>query len=643
MHFPNTTAMMKNLQDDSRITLDQVMQLIEKLFADVQYQTGDLVEDCQIGDMHQLVPTLSAVTNDIVYIFRNHEQEISDAQHKYFNSLTKAQTACAVCLEQLQGVQSTIESLEQEEAQLIQRKQEAELLQKSTGELTQRVQALQAQIRQLTPDDGCSDAGKLRQEISCLEEQLKALESRFAADQTIASDLQAKISGQQTQISQAEQKNLHLEHALCTLDTQLQALIVNEESLNQTIADKQQQVRNGIEQQNAKTAQLERIQAVINQHTETLAKQDTELAELSSREAGKAQEVARNQEQLDALKQRLDANEKLLADHQNEYQNVQARLKHAQDSLQQTRTEIAGIQETIQEAEQVLAEERTQAETLKTTLFNTNSDVEYQKADNENYRKQFLEPAEAQLASLKAQIDENQKRYQELQAELEQTKATRSTTVSANQLLESNIFYAKQDLHKQEELQKQQTEQFQQLEAALREKARAVEALINDQNRLRELLNGRDTNQIRQNLEDENEQLEKDIREADALEVQIRQVQADLNTAQERRDQVRGQLEGILAEQKALQDALDDLTAQLDQANSEENRSRSAALQNQLDVLRTLADKLTLGGTKSCGDKFFLEQQVCDSLNDAELTIQTIRQAISAYAGYRQSALESRD
>lgn len=643
MHFPNTTAILKELQEDSRISLDQVMRLIEKLFADVQYQTGELVEDCRIDDMNQLVPTLSAVTNDIVYIFRNHEQEITDAQHKYFNSLTKAQSACAACLEQLQKAKGTIASLKAEEAQLLQRKQEAELLQKSTGELTQRVQALQAQIDRLTPADGSSDAGKLQLEITRLEEKLDTLKAQYTQDQARSAELQRQIDSQQAEIAQSKTQLAQQAQTVSQLDKQLQEQKATEECQNQTIAQKQKQVREGAEQQKAKTHQLERIQAVINQHTAALAKQDADLAELSSKEASTAQEVTRNQEQLDALKQRLDSKEKLLADHRHEYQTVQARLKHAQDSLQQTQADISAIQQSIQAAEQALSEGKTQADALKTSLLNTKSDVEYQKQDNENYRKEFLEPALAQLEALKAQHIEDEKRNQELGAELKHKKEIRESLVAVNSDLENNILHLESKLPDLEKTRQQNEEKLSTLQNAVSKKNNEIKMLMDTQNKLSELLNGRDSDQMRKDLDTENQKLRDRIHEADELDDQIRQVQAELKTAEDRGAQSRQKLDSLLAEQKALQDTLDQITAQLDQANSPENLARITSLQNRLNFLKALADKLSNGSIHACGDQFFLDEQICDSLDDAESTVITIRQAICDYAQSRQAALEAKD
>ena len=242
-----------------------------------------------------------------------------------------------------------------------------------------------------------------------------------------------------------------------------------------------------------------------------------------------------------------------------------------------------------------------------------------------------------------AQIDADKKRYQELETELAQKKDLRASNATANNALEKNIRYAQEKLEEQVILHRKNAEALAVLEAALREKNSAVQALVDTQNKLRELLNGRDTDQIQQDLKERNQQLEENIRQADGLEVKIREVQGAINTAQDRLDRAHSELDSLLGQEKALRDALDDVTAQLDQANSEQNRTRSASLQNQLDILHGLADRLSAGTVKACGDKFVLDRMICDSLNTAEQTIQTIRQAICEYAGYRQSALEASD
>lgn len=643
MYFPNTESMMKDLQHVSRIHLEQVMQLIEKLFTDIQYQTGDLVEDCQIENMNLLVPTLSAVTNDIVYIFRNHEKAISDAQHKYFGSLTKAQSACAACQEELNTVHQTIQSLEKEEAELTARMREAELQRNAAEKLERRIQDLQMQINQLNPADSSSKAGLLREKITAQESALQKLISQFDKDQKSSVVLQDQITAQQQEISRTTQEIDHRRGILCALEAQLQSLRNEENQLNQTIADSQQQVRDSKEQQRAKTEQLERIRAVIALCDEELKTLNADLARLSSEESDKRLEINLVQEQLNALKSRLEAQEKLFAEQQDELHNAQTRLKHAQESLQQIRTAAADIHKQILSAEQVLSDEQTLAENLKTQLFNINSDVDYQKSDNDNFRKSFLEPAEALLAELKKQYDADQKRYKDLESELNQIKELRKGIVTAITNLEQSIRHAQSELQKKDELHRQFREELRILEAALAEKNSAVEELVATQNKLRELLNGRDTDQIQKDLEEQNRQLKERICQADNLEVRIREVQGELNTAQERLDSAQSKLNELLDQEKVLRDDLDDVTAQLDQVNSEENRARSASLQNQLDILHSLADRLCLGNSKACGDKFFLDRQVCDSLNTAEQTIQTIRQAICEYAGHRQSALEVRD
>ena len=624
MHYSNTQAMLDAQRDKQTIYLENVLELMQALFADVRYQTGKLVEDCEIENMERLVAQLSTVTGNLLFVIRKREKEILSSESRYVNNLEKVRKACDTSLKKIKALEATIEELQGLE---LRQKEQLELEESRNAELltlTRRRQELQQQIDSLQAANPETENARLQQNIAQQEKMLAQLQEQFRQDKEKQQELETENSLLTQQVQQQERRIQFYTEAVQTAGEKTLQL---EEQLRQ-LTDNQQQAE-------TEKACLEQSLALsVEAYGQTLQALDLLKQQVAQAEAdllAGRQEAARQQETAAKLQQQV-------AETTAQAEDFAAQNEWHQTRLEKLRQQVALQLEQLAQNNQQQADLEAESCQLRETLMEQDVALELQKAANLQFRQEHLDRVCQELAEAKTlgeadrqqlqiyeqQVYELRERYKTLSGELSLMKVTEHST-------------RKMVTQEQEKLDAQK-QVIGELEAQVREKASESTALMDREEELRRRLDEKNLAQIKTQIAENISKLEQTLEQAKQEEENLNRSAEQLEQAQQNRNRICLELEKCRSQNAACQDEYDALMEQYQKLADPAQQKRMEKMSNQLTVLKKLAGQLTEG--IPCGASFRMDQAVSAELDRAEHTMQILRQSLRQYAQCRQEALE---
>lgn len=435
MHYSNTLAMLEAQRDKQTIYLENVLELMQAVFADVKYQTGKLVEDCQIENMERLVANLSTVTGNILFIIRKREKEILSSESRYVATLEKVRTACDGYREKIEDLDKTIQQLQKLQTQQEQLLAQEESKNAAILELTQRTRQLQEQIDLLQVTNPETEASKLRQTIVQQEQLLKQLQDQFQADCIHSRELEAQCQQLSQQIDEQENQILRRTEALDA------AKLQTEQLQQQVLQQREQATQNHLEREalEEESTQLREklmelnvaldLQKTANQQfqREHLDRVEQELSEVRTREEADRQQLQESEQQLQQLKESystLNGELSLLKLTEN---SVRKTVAQEQEKLDAQKLVIEALEAQVREkATESTALMDREAE-LRSRVDEKNlPQIKAQIADNIAKLEQTLEQAkqdEESLVATSAQLEQAQQNRNRICLELDKCRS----------------------------------------------------------------------------------------------------------------------------------------------------------------------------------------------------------------------------
>lgn len=446
LHYSNTLAMLEAQRDQMTIYLEDVMELVQAIFADVRYQTGQLVEDCQIENMERLVANLSTVTGSILYVFRKREQQIMACESRYVATLNKVQSACAGHFDKIKAMDEKIRELE-----ALQQQQQAALAEEESKNagmviLLERTRQLQEQIDNLLSTDPESESGRLQSTITQQQALLAELEQKFRDARQEAQALEERCQQAKQQLSQQEGLLAQHTQALEQAKHQAESLDAEQLRLQQELEATQRQM------------DLQREQIADSHQQRLLLEQEGQHLSDSLMEANVALELQRA------------ANTQFRQTH----------LDSVQQELEETRAQAEADRQQLRQSEQQLEELEEQYKTLnsqltlmKVTERTTQNMVqqEQSKLDDQRQRVAQLEAQVREKASEHAVLMDREQELQRLVDEKNQTRI--------REQIAENISKLEQTLEEAQQAEQTLASRTQELEQAQQERDRLCVELEN--------------------------------------------------------------------------------------------------------------------------------------------------------------------
>lgn len=202
MNFIKTQKLLSQQAGQTEIPLESVLELMRTYLTELRYHTNTPVDRCRIGNMSQLVASLAAVSNDILFVYRTNEKAIHAEENRFTQALAKAQNACG-------QYHSRITELDEQfrREETIQKQLEVLLEQENSRsaaltQLRQKSAALQAQIDDLRSSDPETEAGKLKTLLENQTAELGRVQEEYAAMDQAHSQNQKKLEEENTRLAQ---------------------------------------------------------------------------------------------------------------------------------------------------------------------------------------------------------------------------------------------------------------------------------------------------------------------------------------------------------------------------------------------------------------------------------------------------------
>lgn len=202
MNFIKTQKLLTQQAGQTEIPLESVLELMRTYLTELRYHTNTPVDRCRIGNMSQLVASLAAVSNDILFVYRTNEKAIHAEENRFTQALAKAQNACDQYHSRITELD---EQFRREEA--IQEQLEVLLEQENSRsaaltQLRQKSAALQAQIDDLRSSDPETEAGKLKSLLENQTAELGRVQEEYAAMEQAHSQNQKKLEEENARLAQ---------------------------------------------------------------------------------------------------------------------------------------------------------------------------------------------------------------------------------------------------------------------------------------------------------------------------------------------------------------------------------------------------------------------------------------------------------
>ena len=624
MHYSNTVAMLEAQQKQQTIYLENVMELLQAVFADVRYSTGKLVEDCQIENMDRLVATLTTVTNSLLFVYRKREQEILACESRYLTALGKVQATCSSYSDKIKDLDEKLKKLEK-----LQAEQEALLAKEQTKNaalvaLTKQSQSLQEQIDALLALDAGNNAGKLQAAIGQKQQQLSLLQEKYQQDCALSEHLDKELQELEAQSHQCS----------ADLTEKTAALAAAQEKLTEVTQARELAAQ-----------ETERVEQILQSTTGEYLELVTNCKAHQQRAMQVQQDRLTALQTLQSLKDEIDL-------HQAGVQAALEQQQEASGQLAALNEQSTALQQTLEEQTQQIGQQRAlisqyelnrqsleqEAEHMQEQMLELETALSFQTAANEQFKLEHLDRVQQELAEKQAQAAADREQLQQFEELVQQQEQDYKTLSSELSLLKIKEHSTHKILNEAQAKLDQQRALVTELEAQVREKATQSTALMDREQELQRRLDEKNLPQIQAQIGENIARLEQTLEQAKQDEETLAQSVSDLEKAQQKHAQILRDLEKAQTQTAACQAEYDALLTQYQQAVSPENQQRMEQMTNRLAILKKLAKQLTL--TNACGQAFRMDQSVALGMDRAEQTLQTLSEAIQNYAQCRQAALE---
>ncbi len=512
---------------------------------------------------------------------------------------------------------------------------------------------------------------KQKQQRRNAEEQLRQLELDSEKASRELSDLLGQIRDAERALTQQNRDNAELEEKLAQRQSGLDLLqqdhssILNREkalnarhtSLTEEIDRLRQKVRQ-LEQDNSDLLEAcGRTRACIQSLAQEKDRLDADYQDALQRQALRQEEVENARNSIELLSRTIGQLDDTLADLNRNLQDLTAQYEEKdrqkeflntnyselEVSLQQLREEISIRRQAIAAAEEALKDARTEADQLLEDQGRLDGELDIQRRDNQNFRRNQLEPAQAKFEELKKLLSQAKEDVFSLNASIQQLMKEHEDHDNGIKQLKSKENTLLKQLEKDRAENSQREQAVQELQEKLRIAGNASEALMKREKELRSWLDENNSAQIRENLERCNQQLEAQKRETENNEQTLREKRKQLSDLEAQYMAVRDKLADCLDRQKTLQSSYDSAHCQLEQVTCEKNRRRCEQLEKQLLLMQAMISRFSGPALIPCGDSFQLSQLLQEQLNQADQTLTSLRQVIRDYTHMRQEALETCD
>lgn len=624
MHYSNTLAMLEAQRDKQTVYLENVLELMQAVFADVKYQTGKLVEDCQIENMDRLVANLSTVTGSILYIIRKREKEILSSESRYVATLEKVRTACDGYSEKINELDKTIGQLQKLQAQQEQLLAQEESKNAAMLELTRHTRQLQEQIDLLQAGNPETEAGKLQATIAQQEQLLQQLQDKFQRDCIEVRELECECQQLSHQVQEQENQLL----------SRTEAISAAREKANRL----QQQLDMADGERLVAEEEANRLEQNLAQYTATYQQVQQRLDTLKQQVSQKEEAVNRCQGDAATHQEKLEQLQRLV-----EQTTGQAEDFTAQNTLLQTRLEQLQQQVALQREQATRNQlEREALETesaqLREKLMELDVALDLQKAANQQFQQEHLERVQQELAEARTCQETDRQQMQVFEQQLQQLREEYKTLNSELSLLKLTENSTRKMVAQEQEKLDAQKQVIGELEAQVREKASESTALMDREEELRQRLDEKNLAQIKAQIADNIAKLEQTLEQTRQDEESLAASSAQLEQALQNHNRISAELEKCRSQTAGCQQEYELLMTQYEKISTPEHQERMEQMENRLMILKKLAMQLS-GGTP-CGQPFRMDQTVAAELDRSERILQLLRQAIRQYAQCRQDALE---
>lgn len=650
MNFIKTQKLLAQQADQKEIPLEGVLDLMRTYLTELRYHTNTSVDRCRIGNMTQMIANLTAVSNDILFVYRTNEKDIQAAENRFTQALAKAQNACS---DYHSRIAQLDEQIRLEEAEM--QKLEALCAQESSrsaalAQLQQQTAALQAQIDALSAADPETEAGKLRArlesqtaELALLTEEYSRMQQEHDGNQAQLTEENARLEALRTLISGDRVKLKETAEMIKDLEDVRKGLAQEQLKLDHAVWQLKEDNDNAYLAQFELHEKIDQTKAMLDHQLEsnkliqaTLEEKQAELEALQA-QAGALEEQSEDLEAkhtaLKNTQQEKSAQLQALTDSISDLEN---QLQRLQEDASRRRTEIAA-------AEEALKAEREEFDQLLEQQVSLSVDLEAQKTDNANFQADHLEPIKRQLAELVMQARKDRAQLDELKNSIKLLEDSRAALFQENAIVKLTLKSKQAALDSVQADYDRNKQAVEVLEEDLRIKGSKSAALLEKEKELRELLDEKNVVRIIAELEGCNQRLEEDIRRAEQTEQALAAKQQALDTLQKQLAGVQAQLEECRAKEGRLKQCHKDALQELDRITCQENRRRCEQLHNQLLLMQELRDQLLARIGVTCGEGFCLPEQLQEDLDQAEQAILALRGTIREYASLRQNTLESCD
>lgn len=437
MNFIKTQKLLSQQIGQTEIPLESVLELLRTYLTELRYHTNTPVDRCRIGNMSQMVASLAAVTNDILFVYRTNEKDIHAIESRFTLALDKAHNACSDYHSRITALDEQIRQEEAGREQLESLLKQEKLRSAELARLQQNTADLQAQIDALSVTDPATKAGKLQallesqtddlarvtgeynrmqQEQEQVQKQLEKENARLAQLRTEVDADHAKLNETVQIIKDQQEIRKELEQEYCRLDHQLVTL----KDRNDDLVQAQYDLREKIEEAQAT---LDQQQEQYDRRQDALATRIGQLEALKVQYAQDETAAQKLEAQYAALEKEHSRLQSQIANREEENRNVRVACDKCETTLIAIQSEQEQLKRQLDEFFGLEIEEQKNLEQLKEQV------VQKEQANStltENVRTwsdqlSVLEGAHqektAQLAQLNSDIQQLEQELRQMQEE----------------------------------------------------------------------------------------------------------------------------------------------------------------------------------------------------------------------------------
>lgn len=421
MNFIKTVNLLTAQAEGEQVSLEAALELIRTYLTELRHHTGVSLEKCPLEDRLQATASLTAVSNDLNYVFAQHQQTLLQDQDRYAQALVRAHDKLEGYtrgLAQLDGQLEQGEALNQQLSRLLAQQSEKEA---ALEALHRENRQLQEKLDALNEGDPETAQGKLLEEIRQKTQCLEQRRSRYAQDQKSLEEVNKQLSDLQTRQwaldAQVKEKEADLQEGqeqLRRLEQQKEELLRSLESRDRAVATLEQSLVQEKENAQSLLSRLEELEMSVQakQTDNRIFRESHVVPEQRKLEAAVAQAEAERQ-QLQLLSQELQQKETERQTVAAEAMLLQSQLSKKEKQLQLERSNHQQLQQSVEDME---AQLRDMANAL-TPLLNREKELQ-QRLEGKSAAQ-----LQEEISSSIAKLEQEQTRLEGLQAQLEEAAA----------------------------------------------------------------------------------------------------------------------------------------------------------------------------------------------------------------------------